>query len=119
MTLRENIPFIIIALCGVFISSIAQVMLKKEAVRAHKGLLGEYLNPLVIGGYALMLLSTFMLVASFRGIPLSMGPVLEATSYLYVSAFGRAIFKERLTRAKVVALMIIVAGILLYAAGLH
>lgn len=118
MPFAEMIFYIAIGALGVFVSSIAQVMLKKEAVKPHGSFMQEYLNPLVIGGYVLMLASTFMLVVSFRGIPLSMAPVLEATSYLYVTVFGVFIFKERVSRPKAIALAVIMLGILVYAAGL-
>ncbi len=118
MGLAEMLPYIIVGAVGVFVSSVAQVLLKKEAMKPHATVLREYANPLVVGGYVLMLASTFMLVVAFRGIPLSMGPVLEATSYLYVTVFGVALFKEKLGRRKVVALVVIMLGIFVYAAGL-
>ena len=46
---------------------------------------------------------------------MSLGPVLEATSYLYVTVFGVTIFKEKLSRKKCIALALILVGILIYA----
>jgi len=54
---------------------------------------------------------------AYQGIPLSLGPVLEATSYLYVTVFGVTIFHEHVGREKIVALALIVAGILVFALG--
>ena len=51
---------------------------------------------------------------AYKGIPLSMGPVLEATSYLYITFFGVKIFHEHISRIKVVALGLIIIGILVY-----
>lgn len=51
---------------------------------------------------------------AYKGIPLSMGPVLEATSYIYITIFGVCIFKEKLNPKKIVALLLIVGGILVY-----
>ena len=116
--LAETLPYIGIGALGVFVSSIAQVMLKLEALKAHDSLIKEYLNPLVIGAYVLMLVSTLMLIISFKMIPLSMGPVLETTSYIYVTIFGVVIFKEKLSRAKIVALLVILAGIGVYSFGI-
>ena len=116
--LAETLPYIGIGALGVFVSSIAQVMLKFEALKAHDSLIKEYLNPLVIGAYVLMLVSTLMLIISFKMIPLSMGPVLETTSYIYVTIFGVVIFKEKLSRAKIVALLVILAGIGVYSFGI-
>ena len=47
-----------------------------------------------------------------------MGPILDATGYLYVTAFGVLIFHERLNRRKVLALGLILLGILIYSFGL-
>lgn len=118
MPFSDMLPYIAIGALGVLVSSIAQVMLKKEALKPHTSFVHEYLNPLVAGGYVLMLASTLMLVVSFRGIPLSMAPVLEAASYLYVTVFGVFLFKEKVSGRKVVALAVIMLGIFVYAAGL-
>ena len=54
---------------------------------------------------------------AYRVVPLSLGPVLESTSYVYVAVFGRVFFNERLTRRKALALALIVGGIFIYALG--
>lgn len=114
----EIVPYVLIALLGVFISAASQVMLKKEALRDHDSLWGEYLNPLVIAAYALMLVTTLMAIIAYRGIPLSMGPVLEATSYIYVTIFGVLIFKETINKKKIFALALILVGVVVYSMGL-
>ncbi len=104
-----------ILLVSVFISAISQVMLKISANRKHTSAVREYANPLVIGAYAIFLLSTLLTVFAYREVPLSLGPVLESTSYLYVTAFGALIFKEKITSKKIVALGLIVGGICVFA----
>lgn len=101
-------------LFGVFISAISQVMLKKAALRHYDSKIKEYMNPLVITAYCIFIVSTFMSILAYRGIPLSMGPVLEATSYIYVTVFGVKIFHERIDRRKVFALAMIIGGIAVY-----
>ena len=90
-----------ILLIGVFLSAISQVLLKKAAARQYVSKLKEYLNPLLS-------------VYAYKGIPLFKGPVLEATSYIYITIFGVCIFKEKLNPKKIVALLLIVGGILVY-----
>lgn len=107
-----------VLLLGVFISSISQVLLKKAALKEYKSPIREYLNPLVIFAYTLFVGTTFLSILAYRGIPLSMGPVLEATSYIYVTLFGVTIFKEKLGKMKIIALVLIVAGICVYSFGL-
>lgn len=101
-------------LFGTFISSIAQVMLKKSAQKEYRSKLAEYMNPLVIFGYAFFFGATLLSVFAYREVPLSMGPVLESTSYIYVTIFGVKIFHEKLDKKKILALCLILGGIIVY-----
>ena len=103
---------------GVFLASVSQVMLKKEATKPHDSLIKEYLNPLVVFAYAILVLTTLMTIFAYTVIPVSLGSVLEATSYLYVTAFGAIIFKERITLKKLLAIGLIVGGIVVFALGM-
>ena len=104
-------------LFGVFIAAVSQVMLKKSAMREHGSAIREYFNPLVIFAYVMFVASTLLTVVSYRGIPLSMGPILDATGYLYVTLFGVTIFHERMDRKKLLALALIIVGIVIYSTG--
>ena len=115
--MNPMLSYALVALVGVFVSSIAQVLLKKSANREHDSALGEYLNPLVIFGYVLFVGSTLLSVYAYRGIPLSMGEILDATGYIYVTIVGVTIFHEKLNRKKLIALVLIVLGISVYSQG--
>ena len=104
-----------ILLFGVFISAVSQVLLKKSALKEYDNSLKEYINPYVIVAYSILILSTFLSIIAYRGIPLSMGPILEATSYIYVTFFGVKFFSESLNRKKIFALIFIIIGITIYA----
>ncbi len=104
-----------ILLIGVFISAISQVMLKKAAMRQYNSIIREYLNPYVIIAYILFIGTTFLSILAYRVIPLSMGPIMEATSYIYVTYFGISIFHEQMNYKKILALGLIIGGILVYA----
>ncbi len=106
-----------IALLGVFVSSVSQVMLKKSAMKTHDSAIREYLNPLVIAAYALFLGTTVISTLAYRVIPLSMGPILDATGYIYVTIFGIAVFRERMSARKFGALAVILLGIVVYSMG--
>ena len=108
----------VMLLAGVFISAISQVLLKKAAMRQYDTKLQEYINPLVIFAYIMFVGTTFMSILAYRVLPLSLGPVLEASSYLYVTFFGVTIFHEKITKKKVAALALILGGICIYAFGL-
>lgn len=110
----EVIKYSGILLFGVFLSAVSQVMLKKAAMKKYDSTIKEYLNPLVIFAYSIFILTTFMSIFAYKGIPLSLGPILEATSYFYVTLFGVKIFGEKMTRKKWVALVMIIVGIIVY-----
>ena len=107
--------YALILVVGTFVSSISQVMLKKAAMKEYANIIREYLNPLVIFAYVLFFVSTFASILAYKGIPLSMGPVLEGSAYIFVTFFGVTIFKEKLNVKKVIALLLILAGITIYA----
>lgn len=106
-----------IALFGVFVSSISQVLLKKSANKSYSSSLGEYFNPLVIFAYALFVASTLLSTFAYKVVPLSMGPILDATGYFYVTFFGVTLFHEKLSGRKLAALALIFIGIAVYALG--
>ncbi len=102
-------------LLGVFISSLAQVLLKKAAQREYETVWKEYLNPRVIAAYAIFFAATLLSVYAYKAIPLSLGAILEATGYLYVTVFGVLLFREKLDPVKLLALGLILGGICVYA----
>ena len=108
-------PFVLLFLGSVFVASVSQVLLKIAAQRPHKSIIAEYTDWHVLLGYTLFFGCTLLTLLAYRGVPLSLGPVLETTGYLYVTAFGILIFHERVSPRKWLALGVIVAGILLYA----
>jgi len=111
---RQLLPYAALMLVGTFISAVAQVLLKKEAQVKHASVVEEYLNPRVIIAYIIFFGATFLSIFAYRAVPLSMGPILEATGYIWVTFFGVTIFKEHMNRNKIIALGMIIAGIVVY-----
>lgn len=108
-------PYMLLILVGTFISSISQVLLKKAAMRQYDSRIKEYLNARVIIAYLIFFGATMLSVIAYRVVDLSLGVVLEATGYVYVMIFGVTIFKETLNLKKIIALIMIIVGILIYA----
>lgn len=52
---------------------------------------------------------------AYKGIPLSFGPILAASEYIFVAVLSRLILKERMKSMKLAGLAVIVAGIVVYA----
>ena len=112
---QAQLPYVLLYLGSTFLASVSQVLLKKAALREHKSLLAEYTDWRVILGYGLFVGCTLLTMLAYKGVPLNVGPVLEATGYLYVTVFGVTIFHEKMNPKKVLALALILAGIAIYA----
>ncbi len=115
--MKSNTFFLILFLVSVLISSCSQIILKKSASRQHENAVREILNPMVIGAYVCFLGSSLLTTFSYKGVPLSLGPVLEATSYIYIVILSRLFLNERITKKKLIGNILIIAGILIYAGG--
>lgn len=107
--------YVAIFLVSVLISSVSQIILKKSANVNYESVVKEYLNPFVIIAYIIFFASTLLTTFAYRGVPLSLGPVLEATGYVYVAILGTLILKERMTKKKIVGNLLIIIGILVFA----
>ena len=106
-----------IMLFGVLISALSQVALKKAAQKEYPSRIREYLNPLVIGAYVIFFAATVCSLIAYKVIPLSLGPILESSSYIFVTVFGLLFFNERITKRKAIALGLIIVGIIIYSLG--
>ena len=111
---REMLPYLGLAVFSVFIASLSQTLLKWESGKEHKSFVREYLNVGVIGGYGLLALSMLLTMFAYKKLPLSMTPAFESFSYIFVTIFGVAVFHEKVTKKKLLALGHIVAGILVF-----
>jgi drug/metabolite transporter (DMT)-like permease len=111
---KITLIYAVILLLCVFVSAVSQVILKKAAQKKYASVLKEYINPLVIFAYMMFFATTIVSILAYKGIPLSMGPVLEATSYVYVTIFGATIFKEKINKKRLLALAFILIGIIIY-----
>ena len=112
------LPYAAVYLVGVFISAVSQVLLKKEAMKPHDSVIAEYLNPRVIIAYLIFFAATLMTIYAYKEVPLSLGPILEATSYVYVMVFGAVFFAEKPTKLKGAAIGLILVGVAVFAMGL-
>ena len=99
---------------GTFISAVSQVILKKASQKKYDSVIREYLNPSVIIAYTIFFSATLLSILAYKVVPLSMGPIIEATSYVYVTIFGVTIFKEKINKKKLLALAVIIIGIVIY-----
>lgn len=99
---------------SVVIASFSQLLLKTSADRKHANLLREYLNWRVITAYLMLIMTTPMIIYGFRKIDLKNGPIIQSLGYVFVLILERFFLKQKITRNKVVGIILIVAGIIIF-----
>lgn len=112
--MNSKIIFSLIYLSGVFISAIAQIILKKSAGKEYESKIREYLNPYVIIAYAIFFGATFCTIYAYKGVPLSFGPILAASEYVFVAVLSKLFLKENINLKKFIGLSVIISGIIIY-----
>lgn len=112
-----QVVFSCVFVLSVLISSISQIMLKKSADKVYDNPLKEYLNPFVITAYGLFFISTLITVFAYKYVPLSSGPILESSGYIFVAVLGYIFLKERFTKKKVIGMLLILVGIAIFSLG--
>lgn len=110
MTYRASI---LLFLGSVLIASISQIILKSSATTHHESIVKEYLNKNVIFAYILFFSSSLLTILAYQKVPLSLGPILEGTSYIYIAILGYLILKEKLNKKQILGLSFIVLGIVI------
>ena len=105
--------YVAVFLLSVVVASVSQVLLKKGAMKQYDYKWGDYLNPYVIIGYGLLMLSMILTVYAYGGVELKQGPVMESTSYIFVAILSAIFLKEHINRRKVMGLLVIVMGVII------
>lgn len=108
------LKYILIFLISVFISSVAQIILKKSAVKKYDSVIKEYLNIRVIGAYSIFFLSTLLTMYAYKGVPLSSGALLESVGYIYIPVLSLIILKEKITPRMIMGSLFIIGGIVVF-----
>ena len=91
------------------------MLLKQGAKNEYASFWRQYLNPWVIGGYAIMgaslLLNVFCLS---HGVQIKEVSIIESLSYLFVPCLSWLFFKEEITWRKAGAIVVIITGIVVF-----
>ena len=109
-----NSIFFLIALCSVIIASFSQVLLKMGAGKTYTSKIREYLNFFVITGYGMLFLSMVLTIVAYSHLSYLSVPVVEAVGYVLVPVLSYFIFKEKLSKRKMLGIVFILAGIVVY-----
>lgn len=109
-----NKAFFLLGLLSVVIASFSQVMLKLGAGKTYSSKIREYLNVYVITGYGMLFVSMVLTIVAYSGLSYLSVPVIEAVGYVLVPVLSYFIFKEKLTKRKVLGILFILTGIFIY-----
>ena len=103
-----------IAILSVSIASISQVLLKKSAVREYNNKIREYLNIYVITGYLLLFLSMVLTIIAYKNLPYLSVAMVEVLGFIFVPILSKLFFKENISKKKIIGIMLIMIGIIIY-----
>ncbi len=109
-----NKGFLLLGLFSVMIASFSQVMLKLGAGKTYTSKIREYLNVYVITGYGMLFISMVLTIVAYKGLSYLSVPVIEAVGYVLVPVLSYFIFKEKLTKRKMIGILFILTGIFIY-----
>ena len=109
----DNI-YLLLAVCSVCIASFSQVMLKMGAGKTYSSKIREYLNVYVITGYGMLFVSMILTIVAYRHLSFLSVPVVEALGYILVPILSYLVFKEKLSKGKILGILCILAGIGVY-----
>ena len=112
--MNDVVIFSLIMLVSVFIASCSQVLLKISADRGHRNRISEYFNLRVMIAYLMFAVSTFFGMFVLRFIPLSLVSVIESVAYAYVAILSRIILKEKITKRKLIGIIMIFSGVIIF-----
>lgn len=117
--MSREVLFSLIFIFGVFISAISQIILKKAAQKEYPNKIREYLNVRVIFAYIIFFGATLCTVWAYTVIPLSLGPILESSGYLFVAVLSWLFLKEKISWKKMIGFGIIITGIIVYSVNFN
>lgn len=115
--MNKELNYIFIFIASVLLSSVSQILLKKSANTTYSSKLKEYLNAKVIIAYIMFFISTLITIIAYKFIPLSLGPILESTGYIFVSSLGYLFLKEKINSKKLLGMGIIIVGVIVFSLG--
>lgn len=106
--------YFLIALSSVLIADISQIILKKAATKHYDAWYKAYLNFPVIFAYSLFVVSTVCSVIALKKLPLSLSPMWQSMGQIFVVVLSYFFLHEKITKAKLTGIGIIILGIILF-----
>ena len=72
------------------------------------------MNPYVIIGYGMMVLSTIVTILAYQKVEYKNGPVVEALGYILIMILSYLFFREPITKRKVLGNTLVLLGIIIF-----
>jgi len=99
---------------AVFITIVAQMLLKQGATTSKKTVTALYLNFYTLFGYALLVISTVSIVYALKGIDMKEMIFILPLTYIFVPLLAIVFFKEKLERNQIIGIFLIFIGIIVF-----
>ena len=100
---------------GILACSFSQLLLKTSANKLHRGIIREFLNPLVIIAYGVFLGSILINIwAMSQGVQLKEMAILESLGYIFVPLLSYFFLKEQIAKRTAIAIIFIITGIIIF-----
>lgn len=106
--------YMIVMFLSVSAASVSQLLLKKSAMKTYASIVKEYVNPLVIGGYAILFLSMFLTIYAYSGMDYKNGPIIESFGNVIVLVLGYLFLKEKISLKKLIGIVCIMVGMAVF-----
>lgn len=106
--------FVLCMFMSVSVASVSQILLKKSAMKTYSSFIKEYVNPFVIGGYGLLVLSMLLTIFAYSGMEYKNGPVIESFGNVLVLVLGCIFIKEKLSLKKFLGVGCIILGMAVF-----
>lgn len=101
---------------AVLIASLSQILLKLSANKQYCTNLKAYINGTTVISYGLFILSIVMVTLALKKIEYKYGTIIESTSYFFVLMGSAMILKEKITKKKVLGVIVVFIGIVIFIA---
>ncbi len=110
--MRFKFIYIIALIFTCCVSALSQVLLKKASQKKYSSFIKQYLNFFVVTGYCLFFFVLLMNIYILKFVPIIVCSVFSESLPLVLSFItGRMIFKEKITKTKVIGALFIIIGI--------
>jgi len=102
--------YLFFAFIAILLTSVSQMLLKAGSDNANS----IYFNRFTASGYLIFLIVTIFSILALRGLSLKFYYALTSLNYILVLIFSYIILKEEITKNKIIGIILIVWGIIIF-----